>query len=86
MPVMIPGSAIGRTSTNETISRPKKRKRCTPNAASDPSARAAPVAIAAHSSDSHSAFCTSGSWIAGENHFVVSPVSGQLWTFDSLNA
>ena len=25
-------------------------------------------------------------WIAGENHFVVSPGIGQLWMFDELNA
>ena len=25
-------------------------------------------------------------WIAGENHFVVSPAIGQLCTFDELNA
>ena len=25
-------------------------------------------------------------WIAGENHFVVSPGIGQLCTFDELNA
>ena len=34
MPVMIPGSASGRTSRNEIASRPKKRKRWTANAAS----------------------------------------------------
>ena len=28
----------------------------------------------------------SGLWIAGENHFVVSPAIGQLCTFDELNA
>ena len=31
MPVMIPGSAIGSTSRNETDSRPKKRKRAIAN-------------------------------------------------------
>ena len=40
MPVMIPGSAIGRTSRNETASRPKKRKRATANAATEPSTSA----------------------------------------------
>ena len=53
MPVMIPGSAIGSTSRNETASRPKKRKRCTPNDAAVPSTSATAVASAAAFSDSH---------------------------------
>ena len=37
-------------------------------------------------SESQSACCMSPLWIAGENHFVVSPGIGQLCTFDVLNA
>jgi hypothetical protein len=43
-------------------------------------------ASAAAFSDSQSACCIAGSWIAGENHFVVKPEIGQLCTFDLLNA
>src|SRR3954453_11507944 len=86
IPVMIPGSAIGSTRRNEIPSRPKNRKRCTPNDAAEPSALATSVARAAAFSDSHSACCMLGLGIAGQNHFVVSPGISQLWTFDSLNA
>ena len=86
MPVMIPGSAIGSTSRNEIASRPKKRKRWTPNAAAEPSTSAISVASAAAFSESQSACCMSPLWIAGENHFVVRPAIGQLCTFDELNA
>src|SRR5512132_3535666 len=86
MPVRIPGSAIGSTSRNEIASRPKKRKRCTANAAADPSTIATSVAVTPALSDSQSASCMSGSWIAGENHFVESPEIGQPCTFDGLKA
>ncbi len=86
MPVMIPGSAIGSTSRNEIDSRPKKRKRCTPNDAIDPRMSATTVASTPALSESQSAVCMSALWIAGENHFVVRPGIGQLWTFDSLKA
>src|SRR6059058_2267938 len=85
IPVMIPGSASGRTKTNEIASRPKKRKRCTANAASEPSASARKVAISAALTDSHSA--SRMSWLENvdENHFVDSPSSGQPCTLDGLN-
>ena len=44
MPVTMPGNASGRIRKKETVSRPKKRKRCTANAARLPSARARVVA------------------------------------------
>ena len=47
MPVMIPGSAIGRISRNDTDSRPKKRKRAIANAAAEPSRIAIAVVIGA---------------------------------------
>src|SRR5260370_577247 len=46
MPVMIPGSAIGSTSRNDTDSRPKKRNRSIANAAIHPSTSAIAVVAA----------------------------------------
>src|SRR5579863_217829 len=86
MPVMIPGSARGSTSSSDTVSRPKKRKRCTPAAASEPSSNATAVASRPAFSDSSSAERTCWSCQATESHFVDSPDGGQLWTFDLLNA
>ena len=44
MPVTTPGSAIGRMTTKERASRPKKRYLCTAKAISVPSTSATPVA------------------------------------------
>ena len=85
-PVMIPGSAIGRMKRNEIESRPKKRARARPNAASEPRTSAKAVASSPARSESHSASRTSGSSHACENHFVVKPAIGQLWMFDELKA
>ena len=86
IPVMIPGSASGRTSTSETVSRPKKRKRCTAKAASEPSTSAIVVAISAARTDSHSASRISPLANVDENHLVETPWSGQLCTLEGLNA
>src|SRR4051795_647435 len=86
MPVMIPGSAIGSTSTRDTASRPKKRKRCTANAAIDPSSSEIAVEISAARTDSQKASRASWLWNVEENHFVDNPWSGQLCTFEGLNA
>ena len=43
IPVMIPGSAIGRTTRNEITFRPKKSNRCTANDAAVPSRSATAV-------------------------------------------
>jgi hypothetical protein len=43
IPVMIPGRAIGRTSSSDTVSRPKKRERQTAAAARVPSTSAIAV-------------------------------------------
>ena len=67
MPVTMPGRAIGRSSRNETTSRPKNRNRCTANAASDPSTSAVPVASSPALSDRRSASRTSGSCHATVN-------------------
>src|SRR5215470_4991143 len=85
-PVMIPGSAIGSTKTNEIELRPKNLARESPNAASDPSTSASAVASRLARNESQSAPRTSSSCHASENHFVVKPGIGQLWIFDELNA
>src|ERR1700686_3540701 len=86
MPVMIPGSASGRTNMNEIASLPKKRKRCTANAPIDPSRIAIPVAKKPARIDSHSAWRISTLCQVEANHFVERPGRGQLWTLDELNA
>ena len=47
----MPGSAIGSTRMNDTVSRPKKRNLCTANDASDPSTSAIVVAHTAATID-----------------------------------
>ena len=86
IPVMIPGSASGSTSSRDTPSRPKNRNRCTPNAAAEPSSSAITVAATAAFSESTRAACTCGSCQATENHFVLNPWIGQVWMLDALNA
>src|SRR2546421_10750155 len=86
IPVMIPGSAIGRTTRNDTASRPKKRKRLTPKAAAEPSRIAIVVATSPARTDSQSASRMPWSLKVFENHFVDSPEIGQPCTFDGLNA
>ena len=56
MPVMMPGSAIGRMRSSDTASRPKKRERLTAAAASVPSTSATSVEMAASQELSVSAF------------------------------
>src|SRR5512143_758424 len=51
MPVMMPGSAIGRMTRNEIASRPKKWKRLTAAAANVPNTMAMAVAKSATSND-----------------------------------
>jgi hypothetical protein len=87
MPVMMPGSAIGRISSSDTASRPKKRLRQTAAAASVPRIIATIVETAATCSDSSSASRMSGRWNATPNHFSVNPGIGNTKLFDSeLNA
>src|SRR3954468_14526165 len=81
IPVTMPGSAIGSTSRNDTASRPKKRKRATPNAAAEPSTSAIPVAMRPTRTDSHSDVRTSDVH-AARNQCIVYAGIGQLWTFD----
>src|SRR5581483_2690094 len=86
MPVIIPGRAIGSTSTNDTASRPKKRRRATANAASDPSSKAIAVEIRPARTDSHSDWRIASLENVDENHFVESPLSGHDCTFEGLKA
>src|SRR5215467_4699702 len=86
IPVMMPGSARGSTSSSDTASRPKNRNRCTPNAAAEPSSSATAVASTPALSDSTNAARTCGSCQATPNHLVLSPWMGQLWMFEELNA
>src|SRR5438128_6959157 len=85
-PVTRPGSAIGRTSRNDTASRPKNLKRCTAKAASDPSTSAAAVAPKPARTDADRADRTSELCQTTVNHFVVSPAGGQACPIDELNA
>ena len=86
IPVMIPGSAIGRTNTNETASCPKnamtgqREGRQRAEGERDGCCRRPAL------TESQSASRTSSSCHAAVNHFVVKPGIGQLWMFDELNA
>ena len=82
----MPGSASGRMTTNEIVSRPKKRWRETANAASVPSSSAIAVAPVAAFSDVHSASRTPGFSIARPNQSSVRPGIGHFSVRRSLNA
>src|SRR5919198_907981 len=86
MPVITPGKAMGRTSRNETASRPKKRNRVTALAAAVPSTSA--TAVASPAAFSERTRASRASWFsqAAVNHFVLNPAIGQLWMLDELNA
>src|SRR4051794_20627246 len=76
MPVMIPGSAIGRITSSEMVSRPKNRVPETAAAQSVPSTSAIRVEIDATCTDSVSACQTSARFQVTSNHFSVSPGGG----------
>ncbi len=75
MPVMIPGSAIGRMTSSDTVSRPKKRARVIAAAQSVPSTSAIPDAIAATLSE-QSGGQISCRFQATANHFSVRSEAG----------
>ena len=77
MPVMTPGSAIGRISSSEIASRPKKVARASAAAASVPSTTAMAVDQAATSKLSRIAAHTSSRCQATPNHCVVSAGGGK---------
>ena len=78
MPVMMPGSAIGRMTRSEIASRPKNRARTIAAAQSVPRTSASSVATAATRTERPSACQTSGRPQATANHFVVSPGGGKV--------
>ena len=85
--VTMPGSAIGRTSTNDTVSRPKNRNRCTANAASVPSRqRERGQQPTPTFTEVPSAMRMFGSSHASPNQRVVNPVGGQFCATLLLNA
>src|SRR4029079_6605018 len=76
MPVTTPGRAIGSTSRNEIVSRPKNLWRCNANAASVPSTRAMAVAPGAAASEVPSAPRTLPLANASPNQRRERPVGG----------
>src|SRR5215472_6056566 len=86
IPVMIPGSASGRTSRKEIASRPKNLKRYRAYATADPRSRAIAVATRPTLTDSSSALRTAGSCHATLNQCREKLEMGQLSTTEPLNA
>src|SRR4029079_5500478 len=85
MPVMMPGSAIGRMKSSEIESLPKNFARDKAAAASVPKISARKVAITATWSDSHSGGQMSGrSNQAVVNQWVVKPGGGNWKLFSSV--
>lgn len=78
MPVTMPGSAIGRTTTNEMASRPKNRCRATAKAISVPSTRAMAVAPRPAFTETQSAARAPSFSQATDHQRKVSPDGGQL--------
>ena len=78
MPVTIPGSAIGRMTRNEIVSRPKKRWRATAREARVPRTSAMAVASAPASSDRMNASRAPVLSRAFPNHSSVSPGGGHF--------
>ena len=76
MPVMIPGSAIGRMMSSEIASRPKKRVRASAPATSEPRTTAIAVAHVAALSERRIACQTSSRSHATANHSTVRPGGG----------
>ncbi len=78
MPVTMPGSAMGRTTTKDTVSRPKKRCRATANAMSVPRTSAIAVAPRPAFTDTHRAPRAPELSRATDHQCRVSPGGGQL--------
>ncbi len=77
MPVMMPGSAMGRMTSSEMVSRPKNFVPETAAAQSVPSTSAMSVEIAATCTDSVSACQTSTRFQVTANQLSVRPGGGQ---------
>ena len=84
IPVMMPGSAIGRMTSSDTASRPKNFAPDTAAAHSVPRISASSVEIAATCNDSVSAGQMSAASQATPNHLSVSPGGGQTKLFSSV--
>src|SRR5436190_22052102 len=85
-PVTIPGSAIGRTTRNEIVSRPKNLYLATAKEARLPSRMAIPVATAPTLTEVQSASRAPLLSIALPNHSVVTLGGGQTREWPPLNA
>ena len=85
-PVTIPGSAIGRMTRNEIVSRPKNRKRDTASEARVPRTSANAVAAKPTLSEVRKASRAPGLSIASPNHWVVRPGGGHSSVGLELNA
>ncbi|MCY1370707.1 hypothetical protein D9M69_578100 [compost metagenome] len=84
MPVMIPGRAMGRISSSEMPSLPKKSRRYSAAAARVPSSRAISVAMQAICSDSSIASSTSARVKATLSQRRVKPLGGKLKAASSV--
>ena len=76
MPVTMPGSAIGRMISSETVWRPKKRVRRNASPASVPSTSAIAVASSATSTLTSSACRAPWLWAASFHQCRVNPLGG----------
>ena len=85
-PVTIPGSAIGRMTRKEIVSRPKKRWRATASEASVPSSSAIAVAASPTLTVVSTASLTPGSFTATPNQWVVRCSGGHFSVMPPLNA
>ncbi|MCY1384294.1 hypothetical protein D9M69_725320 [compost metagenome] len=81
---MIPGKAMGKMTSSEIVSRPKKRVRATAAAVIVPKTSAIAVEIAATRSDRNSASQTSARPMVTPNHFSVRPGGGHWKLFSSV--
>ncbi len=86
MPVTIPGSAIGRSRTNEIVSRPKNLNRWTASAASVPRIRAMIVAPTAAWIDRMIALWSASFSSAAPNHLRVQSLIGHVCARPPLKA
>jgi hypothetical protein len=84
MPVTMPGSAIGSTTSSDSVSRPKKRWRWTANDRALPSSSATTVAPSAAFTDVHTAFLAPALSQARAHQSTVKPSGGQLATLAGL--
>src|SRR6476469_1893705 len=85
-PVTMPGSAIGSTTMNETVLRPKNENRDTAIASSVPRISATAAAASATRSESKNALRAPSLWIAADSQCVVKPENGHFTDFESLKA